>query len=366
MKFRCDKESLLHAIDVVSKKESANKSTGTYFKTSNSSLDIKSSSFTMSISSSVKNVEIEEPGEMFIPPTGIYEVVKRLPNGDVAVEYNQSESLVTFSAGKATFTLHTIKPDSFTSLDVKNVDYALTLSGEDFLGMCRKVAFACSTDPGRPVFTGCSLSVDKGKVTLVGTNTHRLAVKSCCWTSLDGDKASPIIIPAPSLFEAVRTMDAEDNIRIAVGDNRVMIASDSASITSALIAGVFPDYKKIMPQSCPITVRVGTNEFRNTLDRVWLIAKSNDYTLMRLIVDNNQMQVAASNSVIGNINDTLTVEHTGDPIEICFNLRYIHDLLKATELEEITIGMSGPLATTEITDSDLEYKYLVTPVRARG
>ena len=43
-----------------------------------------------------------------------------------------------------------------------------------FKELIKKIYFACSTDEARPLFTGILVELQDGKITFVGTNTHRL------------------------------------------------------------------------------------------------------------------------------------------------------------------------------------------------
>ena len=60
--------------------------------------------------------------------------------------------------------------------------------------LIKKTAFACSSDSARPLFTGVLCDIKDNKITFVGTNTHRLAIRT-----LDVENAPDMSVIIPSL-----------------------------------------------------------------------------------------------------------------------------------------------------------------------
>ena len=71
-----------------------------------------------------------------------------------------------------------------------------------------------------------------------------------------------------------------------------------------------------------------------------------------------------SRSEEGNVKEEIVMEKTGDDIEIGFNSKFVTDVLKAIEDEEIAMNFitgTSPCMVRPI-ESD-EYEYLILPVR---
>ena len=105
--------------------------------------------------------------------------------------------------------------------------------------LIKKTIFSCSTDEARPLFTGILVEIGEGKITFVGTNTHRLAIKSMPYEA--GEEMS-IIIPARVLAEIARNLNSDlpQEIKISLLNNQIMVVIDQVIIVSRLIEGKFP------------------------------------------------------------------------------------------------------------------------------
>ena len=71
---------------------------------------------------------------------------------------------------------------------------SFVLEEEKIKELIKKTAFACSSDSARPLFTGVLCDIKDNKITFVGTNTHRLAIRT-----LDVENAPDMSVIIPSL-----------------------------------------------------------------------------------------------------------------------------------------------------------------------
>ena len=73
--------------------------------------------------------------------------------------------------------------DDYPKFPEFNPDKQIVLEDEKIKELIKKTIFSCSTDEARPLFTGILVEISDGKITFVGTNTHRLAIKSMPYAS---------------------------------------------------------------------------------------------------------------------------------------------------------------------------------------
>ena len=75
--------------------------------------------------------------------------------------------------------------------------------------------YAAATDEDRPVFTGALLEIKENEVTMVATDTHRMAVKKI---TIDEPATTPMraIIPTKTLAEVSRLLPTDNPAMINI------------------------------------------------------------------------------------------------------------------------------------------------------
>ena len=93
------------------------------------------------------------------------------------------------------------------------------------------------------------------------------------------------------------------------------------------------------------------------------MAKDSNSNLIKLDVQEDTL-VITSNSQLGKVREEVSVNLQGESIQIAFNSRYLLDVLKNIEDDEVILEMTSGVSPCVIkcknTDSS---KYLVLPVR---
>lgn len=93
------------------------------------------------------------------------------------------------------------------------------------------------------------------------------------------------------------------------------------------------------------------------------MAKEGNSNLVRLDVQEDIL-VITSNSQLGKVREEVNINLQGQGIQIAFNSRYLLDVLKSMEEEEIVIELTSSVSPCVIKGKNSNNaKYLVLPVR---
>src|SRR5690606_9477941 len=96
----------------------------------------------------------------------------------------------------------------------------------------------------RPVLTGVYFQTIKNKLYVVATDSYRLAEKEVASIKED----TTLLIPASSIQDLLRIIsDSEDEVKVTSDEQQVLFKVGDAEITTRLIDGKYPDYKKLIP-----------------------------------------------------------------------------------------------------------------------
>ena len=177
-----------------------------------------------------------------------------------------------------------------------------------------------------------------------------------------------IVIPAKILNEIVRIIgnDEAGEITILWQKNEISFAFADVYIKSRLIDGQFPNYRNVVPVIHTLEIKINRTNLINVVERVSLLS-SGIYNVMKMSCSGDNVIFSTSNPDIGRATEVISAEISGPEMEVIFNSRYILDIVKHLESDEIIIKLNGPSAAALIESPlDPNYKYVITPVRTNN
>jgi DNA polymerase III subunit beta len=225
------------------------------------------------------------------------------------------------------------------------------------------VARAASRDDMRPVLTGVLVTADGTEMTMVATDSYRLAVKR---TVLEGGIGGELEanIPARALRELGRLVSAEDGgeVEVLLLRNQAVFKTGDVVLNTRLIEGQFPNFRQLLPESYEHDVRLPRSDLLDVTRRVSQLAQRN--APLRLSFAPGELTVAASTPDVGDAEEKMPAAFEGEPLEIGFNPDFLREGIESVEGEEVLLRLISPLrpGLLQPVDSD-DFRYLVMPIR---
>ena len=269
MIITCNTSELNKAIQTAQKAITSKPSTPIFsclhLITCNGRLVIQGMDLNMAISCTI-DANITEPGEIVVSAKHISELVRKLSAETVTISKNQENKTIKVASGSSEYQLLLMNEDDYPKFPDFNGDKSITIADDKIKELIRKTIFSCSNDEARPLFTGILVESKDDKLTFVGTNTHRLAVK---FISQPTQENLSMIIPSKVLNEISRnlTSDMPQEVKISLLNNQIMVIIDDVIIVSRLIEGKFPDYNKVIPAKFAVKCTVKAKELAGAVDR---------------------------------------------------------------------------------------------------
>lgn len=366
MIITCNTTNLNKAIQTVQRAIASKPSTpifsGIHLLTKDNKLEIQAMDLNVAIACTIE-ADITEPGEILVSAKHFAELVRKLPGEAITVTKNKENNTIKVVSGKSEFQLLLMDEEEYPKFPEFDGNQTITLEDEKIKELIKKTIFACSNDEARPLFTGILVEIQDGMITFVGTNTHRLAIKS-----LPQEAAEPMsmIIPAKVLNEISRNLVSElpQHVQISLLYNQIMVIIDNTVIVSRLIEGKFPDYRKVIPPKFAVRTTVNVKEFAGAVERVALFSNEGDYSIIKVSVDSEEITITSSSPDVGTGREVIGCATEGDKLNVAFNSKYILDILKNLESEEAILEMNTSLSPVCIKSAqEADYTYIVTPVR---
>jgi DNA polymerase-3 subunit beta len=306
--------------------------------------------------------KVEAEGTVVLPGRLLVEVVRSLPEGEVTLELRSAERDVEITAGSSKFHLRTLPADDFPRFPETEGD-PVELPPAALRETIDRVARAASRDEARPVLTGVLVTVEGSEMTMVATDSYRLAVKR---TELDAElpEAVDANIPARALRELARLIEAapEEAVKVWLTRNQAIFRVGGSSLSSRLIDGQFPSYRQLLPESYDHEVKLPRSELLEVVRRVSQLAQRN--AALRMSFSEGELVVSAETPDLGDAREAMPAPYSGELLEIGFNPEFVRDGLESIDAEEVVVKLISPLrpGLLEPAESD-DFSYLVMPIR---
>ena len=364
MKFVCEKDNILKAINSVTKAVAVRTTMpileGILIQTNDNEVKFTTYDLELGIEYII-NCNVQEQGSTVVNSIMFSEIIRKLPDSDIKITLNENNLLVIECEGSL-YKLATMNPEEFPELPKINIENSLEIEQNSLKEMIRKTIFAVSTEENRPIFTGCLFEIKNNRLNVVAVDGFRLAWKTKMLQQQVNDFAA--VIPGRSLNEINKIiLDSFDTIKIGVAKNQALFEMENCKIVTRLLDGEFIEYKKLLPREHNTRIKLNTRSLLDSIERASLLSQSERNNLIKLSIRDNTMAIT-SNTEKGNVYEEVDLELEGEYLDIAFNSRYLLEGLKNIESEEIFIEFTTNVNPCIIKPVDgIKYIYLLLPVR---
>jgi DNA polymerase-3 subunit beta len=366
LKLKTKREDLVSKLSVVSRAVSTRAATqalsGVLLNAADGRLTLSATDLDLGLRTSL-DAEATEAGTALLPGRLLAEVVRSLADPEVEIETREAERDVEIRSGSSSFHLRTLSAEDFPKLPEAGEEAGLKIPAKALEASIELVARAASRDDMRPVLTGVLVSAAGSEMTMVATDSYRLAVKR---TELEADLGGEIEanVPARALRELSRILASEEAeaATITLLSNQAVFEAGSITLTTRLIEGQFPNFGQLLPESYEHDVRLPRVDFLDVARRVSQLAQRN--APLRLSFAPGELTVAAETPDVGDAHETMPASFDGEPLEIGFNPEFLKEGIESVEGDEVLLRLISPLRPGLLQPVENEdFRYLVMPIR---
>ena len=361
MKFRCDRDDLSEALQIVQRGVSTRPGipalTGVLLEAAEGGqLTLTTTDLEVSARLSV-DVTLQEPGTALVPARLLGDVVKSLAAAPVEIDADSGQARISCGAYEGTVRL--LPAEDFPSLQPP-AGTKVSAPAARFAKAVTQVARAASKDEARPILTGVLLEVSREGITLVATDSYRLAVREITATAEGEAKA---IVPERAIAEAGRAAAGEEkgDVELFVEQSQVAFRIGRLSLTSRLIEGEFPNYRQLLPEGYESRLTASRQGLLEAVRRVGLMAR--DSAPVRLSFNALGVRLSSSSPDLGEAVETVEARYEGEDLTVAFNPQYLADGLQVASGETVRLEVRDGLKPGIVRGDGEEFTYLVMPVR---
>jgi DNA polymerase-3 subunit beta len=382
MRFRVERDELTDAVTWVARTLPTRPTTqlqvlaGLLLETSDTGLRLSAFDYEVAAWGEI-NASIAEEGRALVSGRLLAEIVRALPAAPVELAIEPSRAVLT--CGTSRFTLPTLPVEDYPALPgLPPVTGKLGSSA--FAAAVGQVAIAAGRDDTLPVLTGVRIEIAGEKITLASTDRYRLAVRELVWRPEDPEVAGTALVPARTLADASKALaaaGAEISVAIGSGPAGEALAGFSCGArhsTTRLIDGQFPDYRRLLPPTSPLSAEVEVSPLVDAARRVSLVAARTAPVLLSFSPGEVVLEAGAGGEA--QARESLAASYDGPELSIAFNPGYLLDGLQALDSDSVHVGFATDdpaeaprkpaVFTGKSADTGPDYRYLLMPVRLSG
>lgn len=364
MKISCLKNDLLNGVNIVSKAVPS-KTTMSILEcilvdTTKGSIYLTANDTEIGIETKI-NGEIIESGIAAIDAKLFLEIVRKLPDSKIVIDTDKNTFITTITCDNLKFNIPSKSGDEYTRLpNIKKEDY-ISISQFTLKEVIRQTIFSISDNDNNKLMTGELFEITGDELKVVALDGHRIALRKIKLGQTYSDKK--VVVPGKTLNEISKILsgDTDKRVNIFITDKNIVFEFDNTVVVSRLIEGEYFNVNQMISNDYATKLKVNKKKFYDSIDRSTLLVKEGDKKPIIVSINDEFIELKI-NSTIGSLNETIDIEKEGNDIMIGFNPKFLMDVLKVIDDENISMYMVNPKAPCFIKNEEETYLYLVLPI----
>ncbi len=324
----------------------------------------------------VIDATVEEEGSCIINAQRLSQIIRIMPESEVIISLNGD--IASVCSGKSEFEVAAQRGDEFPSLPDLDMEIGFTLKQKELFGMVSQTLFAVSQTNERPVFTGALFDINGYKITVVGCDGYRLAVKevNCEMSNATDNMKQKLIIPGNTLSEIMKIIgDNDDDVTIRASGTHIIFELQKKNLMfySRLLEGEYIDYERLIPKQFNTFISADADILLSALERAAIVseeisATTGSKSYVRLNATDGVLGISSVSSK-GKVKDEIFIDKEGNDIEIGFSCRYLVDSIKACKSEKVKLSLASPLISMLMEPGEIKENekltMLVLPIKLK-
>lgn len=331
------------------------------------------SSFDYEISTrSEVEADIIQEGEVLVSGRLLASITKALPNQPV--ECSLEGAKLNVICGTSHFTLASMSVDEYPLLpQIPRVRGSI--DAQVLAQAISQVSVAASSDDTIPLLTGVRMEIEDDKITLLGTDRYRLAMREFSWEPAQPGISTALLVKARTLGDVAKSMTSAGRVEIAFDadiesqpNSLIGFTANNRRTTSTLMDGDYPPVRRLFPEETSIHAVVDRHELLDAVKRVSLVAEQK--TSVRLGFANDRLVLEAGQDDNAQASEVVGAKQSGGDIQTAFNPRYLESGLSVLDTDYVRFSFTDPAKPAVITGQkeensgeDLGFRYLIMPIR---
>lgn len=308
------------------------------------------------------SAESERPGSMVLQARKLFEIVRNLPDAEINFTKEDNDWVKVLCASSE-FRIVGQAKEHFPSTP-KAEKAGITIPAKVLHNLINRTVFAITQEESRYALNGALLQFGEGRLQMVATDGHRLALAvSDLESSVESFR---VIIPKKALIELAKlTAGAEEEMEMSRDENHLYFEIQSRHLTSRMLAGQFPNYDLVLPKNNDKSISLNADKITQAIRRAALMADERSHGI-KVDLANGKLSITSQSADVGEAKEMIPLDYSGDSLSIGFNAQYMLDFLGVVGTDEVYFEFKdeqSPALLRPSGEGEADYKYVVMPMR---
>lgn len=309
-------------------------------------------------------VQVEEEGCTVVTARYLSDLVRKLPEEDLSLFFDETSQLLEIKYDSAVSRLHTWPSEDFPPVQQRCEGNVIHFTGQKWKNYINKVIFAAAQQEARLNYAGIYFRFLEDEIHLAATDAYRLALLKI--TNDSGISGTSILVPGRALSEVNRLVADGSTLDISWDDKMISFSAAGFVLTSRLINAQFPNYERVIPEASELQITISRELLLDTLERATLfVDPKENYAITSLQVEGNILTVSAQAVEVGSLKEEITLAVPAEKSCVAnFNASYLLNPLQVMDQEMISLCLNGEDGPALYFDESEEesYLHLISPV----
>lgn len=286
----------------------------------------------ISLKADVPDCSFDESVQALLPTARLLSILRELTDDVLILQINDRK--LKIKSGGAEFNLSLEDPADFPPMAKFDDEDYFVITASVLQTLIKRTIFACDTESTRYALGGVQVEFGNENVTFAATDSRRLSVA----TGACGTKGSPSIsnpgtttvIPSDAVKLMAQISDGAATVEIAIHANDVAVRCGSTVLTSQLVQGRFPDWRRVLPTDFKFTVDMVAAPFHSCL-RQAMIVTSEESRAVAFTFAKGLMKLSSQVADMGSSDIEMPISWEAEKLVATFDPRYMADFAKAID-----------------------------------
>lgn len=315
----------------------------------------------------VPALRADKPGEAVVAADRMASIVREMPDTEIMLESRERNLKIHGVGGE--FQLVTSPPTEFPPVATFEDEPDLAIDGHVLKQLIALTIHAAARETTRYAFQGVLWEKQARRLQLVATDGRRLARAGGSIREGRGGDFDNVVVPTKALaafervFQPPKDANEEWLVKAKIAPNQIFLKAPGKVLTSVLVEGNFPDYKRVIPTDGNKRARLNREDFLGAVRRAALLT-TDEARSIKLAFGKSKLEVSAETAEQGEAHVELPIQYEGEPLNIAFNPAFLTDVLRVIPYEEVIFELQESFRPGVLSGEDKsDFLYVVMPVQ---
>ena len=309
--------------------------------------------------------ESARSGAIVLQARKLFEIVRNLPDAEIKFA-KEDNDWVRITCASSEFRIVGQAKEHFPSTP-KADKAGVTVPAAVLHTLINRTVFAITQEESRYALNGSLLLFGEGRLQMVATDGHRLALAAAEVDKTESDSEQlKVIIPKKALIELAKlTAGSEEGLELSRDENHLYFEIQNRYLTSRMLAGQFPNYDLVLPKNNDKSITLNVEKITQAIKRAALMADERSHGV-KVDLSAGKLSITSQSADVGEAKEVIPLDYTGDSLSIGFNAQYVLDFLGVVGTNEVVFEFKdeqSPALLRPVGDGKSDYRYVVMPMR---